>query len=164
MVEHVERAPTGIGHQPRPRLGRVGEDHEPLAARQIAARDLGVTRDRNADVLADPLEQCGAGLPDVMAEEAEALFRQRALVDAVKVLQGGLGGPADVIAATDIGLRPIEDLAQPVPVVDRLEGQVLDRGAGDDQRIETTMRDLTEALVKGPDMRRRRGLGPIAFG
>ena len=54
-----------------------------------------------------------------------------------------------------MGLRPIKDLAQLIPIGDLIEGQMLDRCAGDDQPVELLTRrcDLAEGAIELLHMR-----------
>ena len=48
-----------------------------------------------------------------------------------------------------MGLGPVHDLTQLVPIGDLLERQMLDRGAGDDQPVEFLIPHLLEGAVEG---------------
>ena len=90
-----------------------------------------------------------------VAEAAEGLGRQHVLGDAVEVVQHRHAAPADAHGRVHVGLGPVEDLAQLVPVADRLEVEVLDRRAGDDEPVEAALARLAERLVEGLEVRGR---------
>ena len=48
-----------------------------------------------------------------------------------------------------MGFRPLEDLAQLLPVIDLLEGQLLHWSAGDDHAVVGVVLDLVKGLVEG---------------
>ena len=83
-----------------------------------------------------------------MLEYPEELFGQRALGDAVVIIQRGLGAPADVEGAVHVGAAPLHYAAELGPVVDLLEGHVLHGSPGDDQTVEIAVLDVLEALVE----------------
>src|SRR3546814_1132738 len=59
------------------------------------------------------------------SEHAEVLLRQRVLRNAVEMLQGRLGPPAQREHAVHMAARPVEDTPQLVPVDDLLERHLL---------------------------------------
>ena len=71
-----------------------------------------------------------------MPEDAESLLRQRVFGHAVEMMEAGLRAPADVEGRMHVGLRPVEDAAQLVPVGDVLEVEQFDRRAGHDEAVE----------------------------
>src|SRR3546814_16730858 len=82
------------------------------------------------------------------SEHAEVLLRQRVLRNAVEMLQGRLGPPAQREHAVHMAARPVEDTPQLVPVDDLLERHLLDRRTGDDQPVELLLADLLPRPVE----------------
>ena len=62
----------------------------------------------------------------------------------------------------NIGVRPLHDLAQLVPVVHVGEMKGLDRGARDDHAIEVLIADLVERAIKRVQMAFGHVLGAVA--
>ena len=84
-----------------------------------------------------------------VGEDAEELVGQRVFGDTVVVIESGLSSPADVQGGVDVGLGPLHDLAQLVPIVHVGEVQVLHGGAGDDHTVVFSVTDLIEGGIEG---------------
>ena len=76
---------------------------------------------------------------DLMRENAEHLLWKIVLWDLVEVIERSLRAPAEVQRLLDMGLRPIEDLGQFLPILDMLEGHRLDRRASDNEAVEISV-------------------------
>ena len=61
-----------------------------------------------------------------------------------------------------MGLAPLHNLSQLLPVIHLLKGQVFHRCAGDDHAVEFPILQLIEGLVEGQQMLLRRILGSVA--
>src|SRR5258706_7710116 len=91
-----------------------------------------------------------------MLKDPKGLGGQILLGHAMKMENRRLRRPADGEAPMDMGLRPIEDAAQLVPIGYVLEGQALDGRRGDDETLEALGTDFLPGTVKGSHMVRRR--------
>ena len=98
----------------------------------------------------------------MMGIDPEELLRQQLFLDAVVIVQSRLSTPADMEGGMDVGLAPLHNLGQLLPVVHLLKGQILHRRAGDDHAVEFPILQLVEGLVEGQQMFLRRILGPMA--
>ena len=149
VVEHVERPVRRVVDQAG--AGLVGRDQqlEPAPRRQVGLAHLGPAADGDDEIVREAAQEGRAGRRDPVAEAAEGLLRQRVLGHAVEVVQHGLPAPADREGRLDVGLGPVEDLGQLLPVGDVLEVEQLDRRAGDDQPVELARARLGEGLVEG---------------
>src|SRR3546814_8104170 len=78
--------------------------------------------------------------------------------------QRRLRRPADEIAAADRRRRPAEDGGQLAPVMHRLEVEMLDRRAGDDEAVEALPGDLAPAPIERGDVAGRGGLRVMSVG
>ena len=80
-------------------------------------------------------------------QRLEELGRQETLFDAIVVIQGCLGPPAKVERREGMCLGPFKVSLHFRPVVDRLEGNLFDRGAGDDETVVVVILDFIEDVV-----------------
>ena len=103
------------------------------------------------DVVTAPEEHVALSLHH-MVEDAEELLLQGHLGDAVVVVEPRLGPPADVEGRVDMAFGPLHDLAELLPVLHLLEGQVLHRRAGDDEAVEVPAAHVVEVAVEGEHM------------
>ena len=85
---------------------------------------------------------------DHVREHAEELFLQRVLRDPEVVVEPCLRAPADVERRVHVGLRPLHDLAELLPVIDFLERHLLDGSTGDDHTVERAVLHVVEVLVE----------------
>ena len=83
-----------------------------------------------------------------MAEAAEGLGIKHPFRHAVEMPGHRHAAPADAEGRMDVGLGPVHHLDELVPVGHLLEGQMLDRGAGDDQPVELLGLDRLERPVE----------------
>ena len=90
-----------------------------------------------------------------MLIDAAELFLQRIFLNAVVIIQTRLRAPANVEGGIDVVLRPFHDLAQLLPVVDLLKGNLLHGSARDDQTVKGLVPDLVKGLVEGGEVVRR---------
>ncbi len=154
VVEHVEGA---VRRGPRSGRGRPRRSGSAPRARGGAATSssrTSVQRLTGTTKLSEkPCSSCADGSDGAVAEAAEGLGRQHVLGDAVEVVQHRHAAPADAHGRVHVGLGPVEDLAQLAPVADRLEVEVLDRRAGDDEAVEAALARLAERLVEGLEVR-----------
>ena len=132
--EDLPPAFRGRGVEPGP-LGH-GEDLELVAGHHVLQRDRGVAGVGNHKALVKAAHQHGGAPYHPMGIHARELFRQRDLLDPVVVEERGLGRPADVEGAVHVGLAPLHDPAELIPVFHLLKVQLLHRRAGDDHAVE----------------------------
>ena len=85
----------------------------------------------------------------MVVEHAELLVRQRIFGNAVEMVQGCLCAPADVHGGLDVGLRPIKNLLQLVPIGHFFERHQLHGGTGDHKPVEFLMRHIRKVAVEG---------------
>ena len=165
-------------------LGVAGDEYLPAAvggdgvdARDLALRkdlkarfrlhllrvDGGVAGVRDEEHIVEAAEEYGSLVDHFVLENAEHLLGKRQLADPVVIVQAGLGAPADVIGAVDVGLGPLHYLAELVPVVHFLERQVLHGRAGDHHAVEALVLYLVEGLVEGQHVLLGGVLGLVAY-
>ena len=92
---------------------------------------------------------------------AEQLFPQHMLGHAVEMMQHRHPAPAHAKGRMHVGLGPVHDRAQLVPIADLFVVQMLDRGAGDDQPVEFLVRHVRKRAVKALHMLGGRVLGLV---
>ena len=139
MLGVVEEADTD--------LGVVDQDFE--IAAQARPVDVVVARDRDHRAVGKTAQPRRTGIDDVVAEDAEGLFRHAVAARAVEMVQRRLRAPADEHRPMHVGLRPIHDVEHFRPVPHLLEGQVGDWRAGDDEAVELVPAHLVPGLVEG---------------
>ena len=76
------------------------------------------------------------------------LFRQGLLVDAEMIIKSSLGAPTDVERRVDIGLAPLHDLTQLIPIINLLERKLFHRCACNYHAVKFAVLQLIKALVK----------------
>ena len=129
-----------------------GEQLQAGGRPDVALVDLGVPGMRGLEDVVESPEERGVGLQDPVVEHTEELFRQGALLDPVMEVEAGLGTPADMERGVDMGLGPLHDFAQLIPVVHLGEVQILHRSAGDDHTVIAPVTDLVKGGIKGGQM------------
>jgi len=148
VIEHMQRAVRRIVEQAQPGFVRLHQHLKPAVRRDVDAPDLGPAGYRDREIIGEAA-QVGRGRGQVaMPVDAEGLFRELILRHAVKVMHRRLGTPTDVEAAVHVGLRPVEDPAQLIPVGDLLERQRLHRRAGDDETVEALVPDVLPVTIE----------------
>ena len=64
------------------------------------------------------------------------------------IVKSGLGSPAQMHGGCHMGLAPLHDPGQLLPVIDLLKLHQLHRCAGDDHSVEMFLLDLRECHIK----------------
>lgn len=159
MTGHEDLGVIQALHQGQARLVGFGQDAQVGRPAHVFGADFGVARMRRREVVVEAAEQAAVGVQDLVAEDARTLFRQFVLGHTVKVVQGGLGGPADVERGEDMPVGVGHDVQQFLPVVHLFEGQMLHGSPGDDHAVEAAVADLAEGLVETLQMLQGRILG-----
>ena len=148
MVEDVERAVAGILDKAGADLVGAQQRDKPRRRVDLVLPHLGPAADRDQQVVGKAAQVGRGGGKVLVPETAEGLFGQHMLGHPVEMVDHRHPAPAHAEGGMDVGLRPVEDLAQLVPVGDGLEIQMLDRRAGDDQPVELLARHLAERAVE----------------
>ncbi len=161
MVEHVEPVAGLLMHEADPHLGRIHQDFEARHLFEIGAAHLGPARHRDREIVGESPEIRRGRREVAVPVHAERLFGQLVFRHAVEMMDRGLCAPADVEAAMHVGLRPVEDAAQLVPVGHLLEGKRLHRRAGDDEAVEALGTNVLPLAVEGNDVLARRIAGDV---
>ncbi len=148
MVDHVERPMIRVLDQTGP--GRLRSDQRPelRMPREIPGTEFRPAAYRHHETVGEAIEErrpLGGGM---MAEATEGLPGQHMFRHAPEMVQHRHPAPAHADRVMDVGLRPVEDLRELVPVGDILVGQVLDRRAGDDQPVELALARHLERQVE----------------
>ena len=86
-------------------------------------------------------------LGQLVFKDTEELGRQEPLFDAIVVIQGCLGAQAEVERREGMCLSPLKVCLHFRPVVDRLEGNLFDWGAGNDETVIVIILDFIEDVV-----------------
>src|SRR5690349_14481468 len=83
-----------------------------------------------------------------MAEDPERLLWQLIFRHSVEMAHGGLSCPANIQAAVHVGLRPVKNTAQFVPIGYFLERHALYGSAGNDEPVEAIGADLVPRAIE----------------
>lgn len=86
-------------------------------------------------------------LSQLVFKDTEELGRQIPFVDAVVVVEPGLGAPAEEERRKGMGLGPVEIGLHFRPVVDGFKGNLFDRRAGNDQAVIVAVLNVFEDVV-----------------
>jgi hypothetical protein len=95
----------------------------------------------------------------MMGEDAEDLFIHGIFGDPEMIIKAGLGTPADVEGAVDMGLGPFHHLAEFVPVFYLFEVHQFHGSSGDDHTIVILILDLIKSIVESNQVLHRCILG-----
>ena len=136
-------------HGKDPRLLGDGQQLQLGDRQHVLQLVLGVPGVGDIEHIVKAPEQGGALAHHGVGEDAEELLAQVVLGDLIMVVQTGLGAPADVQGGMDVGLGPLHDLAQLIPVVHVGEVQVFYGGAGDDHAVVLLVFDLVKGSIEG---------------
>ena len=96
-----------------------------------------------------------------MGEDAEHFLRQRVFGDAEVVVQPSLRRPADMQGGEHMGLGPLHDLADLIPVIHLFIGQMLHRRPGYNHPVIMLVLDLPEGGIEGFQMAQGSILGNV---
>src|SRR5699024_10249148 len=111
-----------------------------------------ISRVRHIEHIVKPSEKYRVFVVHRVRENAEKLLWQKMLFDAEVIIQPRLRSPAYMEGGADVGLAPLEYLAQLLPVLDLLELKMLDRRSCDYHSVEALILHLIEGLVKAEQM------------
>ncbi len=128
VIEHVQRMEPRIVDEAQASLVTFGQNGEAAILRYVFAAHFGPAGDGDREVIGEAAQVRRGGREVVMMKHSKGLLREGMFGDAVKVMHGSLRGPTDVQAAMDVGLGPIEDAAELIPVSDLFKGQMFDGG------------------------------------
>jgi hypothetical protein len=115
---------------------------------QLPRVDGGVAGVRHVVDLVEPVGEEAVLVAQTLGEDAKELVRQEPLVDAIQVPEPGHGAPAQEHGAEHVLLRPVDDAAQLVPVVDLQEVEVLHGCPGDDHAVVVLVLERVERVVE----------------
>ena len=85
---------------------------------------------------------------EMVGEDAEDFLGEGVLGNAVVVVEARLRPPADIEGGEGVGLAPLHDFANFVPVRDVFKGHLLHRRAGHEEAVVFAVPDLGEGAVK----------------
>ncbi len=136
------------GHGVQPRPGGACQNLDFRNGLHILPPDGGMPGMGHPEFIVKAPEQNGIFVNHLMPEYAKELFRQQHLLNSIVVIQRRLGTPADMQGAVDMGLAPLHDAAQLVPIPHLLKFQLLHRCAGDDKAVEILLLNFFEAAVE----------------
>lgn len=117
--------------------------------------DGGVARVRHVVDLVEAVGEEVVLVAQPLLEDAEELRAEGLLGDAVEVPQRAERSPAQEHRGEHVGLRPVHDTAELVPVVDVLELHLLHRGARDDEPVVVVVLEHIKSVVELHEMVRR---------
>ncbi len=148
-VAHDEKASAVAGHAEQD-AGLLGlrQDPQLLAAVNGLGGHLRIAAVGDQEIVVEAADDGLLAVADLVGVDAEELLFEELFGQAVVVVETGLGPPADMEGAGDIGLAPGEDFAELGPVVDLLILHLLYRRACDDQAVEAALPQLVKGIVK----------------
>ena len=126
-----------------------GKNLQPRGGQHLLPADGGVPGVGYQEGVVKAAEQDGIPVYHPVAEHTEELLWQRVFLQSIVVVQRRLGRPADVKGAVHMGLAPVKDGAQLVPVLHLLKVQLFHRRAGDDHAVEVPVLHLVKGFVEG---------------
>ncbi|MCY1299516.1 hypothetical protein D9M70_490450 [compost metagenome] len=148
-------------HEADAHLLRFHQDFEAGHLVDVGTPDLGPTRDGDGEVVGEAVEIDGRAIEVLVAVDAEGLLVQRILRHVVEMVDRRHRPPADIERRMHVGLRPIEDALQFVPIGDVLVFERLDRRAGDDEAVKLAALHLVPGLVERKQVIFRGVLRPV---
>ena len=107
---------------------------------------------RRHKVVVKATEEDGALVIHLVGEYAKDLLVKLVLIDAVVVIKAGLCAPANMQSAMDVGLAPLHYFDKLVPILDLLEGHMLNGCAGNDEAIVVVVLYVVKDLVEGQEV------------
>ena len=111
----------------------------------VALRPAGM---RGHEVVVKAPDQGDSPVLHPVGIDSEKLLRKIVLFDPVVIVKPCLGPPAEVESRGHMALRPFENLFHLGPVVDRLEGHLLDRSPRDDEAVEIALLHVLKRVVE----------------
>lgn len=130
----------------------------------ILTQNGGVARMRRHKLVVKAAEKDRALVVHLVRENTENLFVKLMLIYAVVVIKPRLCAPADMQGAVNVSLAPLHYLDELLPILDLLEGHMLNRCAGDDKAVVIIVLYVVEYLIKRQKMLLGDVLGLMAFG
>ena len=131
---------------------RICEEAEVGTGVDVGAEGASMARVGRAEDIVEAADEGDGEVEDTMAEDTEHLLGEGVFGDSVMMVEASLCAPADMESAGDILARPIHDLAQLLPIVDLLEGHLLDGRACDNHSVVLAAADLVESEIEGAEM------------
>ena len=128
--------------------------------KDLQARDLfdilsvngGMPGMGNPEFIVKATKQDSTLIVGLVRINTEELFRQLFFVDAIMVIKTSLGSPANMESRVDMGLAPLHNGTQLLPVVHILKFQMFHRRSSDDHTVKLTILQFIKGFVKRQQM------------
>ena len=109
--------------------------------------------------LVKPIGEEAVFIAQTLRKHTKELGRKLFFANAVQMIERSQSGPAQVHRRENMQLAPVHNRLVLLPVVDALEGEVLNRGAGNDEAIIVLVHKMVERVVELHQVVRRHVLG-----
>ena len=148
VARHVDLVEVARGKKCRAARKALGKNLQLRVLSEGRSVDGGVAGVRHVVHLVEAVGQEVVLVAETLLEHAEKLGSEHFLWDAVEVVETGERAPAQIHRREHVRLRPVDDPAELVPVVDVLELHLLDRRAGDDEAVVVVVLERVEGVVE----------------
>ena len=148
MTRHVDLVEVARGKKCRAARKAFGKDLQLRVLSKGRGVDGGVTGVRHEVHLVEAVGQEVVLVAESLLEHTKKLGAEHLFWDAVEVVEARKRAPAQIHRREHVRLRPVDDSAELVPVVDVLELHLLDRRAGDDEAVVVVVLERVEGVVE----------------
>ena len=125
-----------------------GEDLQILHQGDIGAAYLCVAGVRHIENIVQSTHEWVIRVERMVRKNAEHLFFQRILGNAVVVIQPGLRAPADMEGGIHVCFAPFHNFAELFPIIHLFKGEMLHRRAGNNHAVKFFLAYIVKDLVK----------------
>ena len=144
-------------------LGTAQQRFQICVCINVTLFNLGPAANGDDKIVRKPAQIGRCGDQIVMTKTSKCLGIQHAFVDAVQMIDHRHTAPTHAEGGMDVGLCPIHDLAQLVPIGHLFKRQMFDGGTRNDQPVEffATFCNLIKGAVKACHMLGSGGFGLV---
>ena len=114
----------------------------------VLSPDFRVPGLRNIELIVEAPEQADILLVNMVGENPEYLLLKRVFRNSVVVIQTGLRSPTDEESGIDVGVSPVHNHGQFIPIVNLFKLHLFHRSPGDDQSVKLLSLDVVKSVVK----------------
>ena len=145
---HVHFVKVARGDERRSARETLGEYVQFRVLGKLRRLNCGVARVRHPMHLIKAVREKVILVAQALHEHAKELGGQLSLGNVVQVIEACEGSPAQIHGGEDVFLRPVDDLAELIPVVYLLEGQLFYGRTRDDHAVVVFALEAVEGVVE----------------